>query len=188
MSGFDAKGRPIRVPGIVPTPEGTLVHPHVHGATNWAPPAFSPRTGLFYVRIGRTPESSRSKACSRSRVGVNRRQTAMGQTNLLPFFNNDEEAYGVIRAYDPNTLDPEWEHQMADITWARRLVHRRRPRIRRRPEGYFRRARRAHRRAALAESLGGQINSAPMSFAVDGRQYIAIAAGSALFAFALPED
>jgi alcohol dehydrogenase (cytochrome c) len=36
-------------------------------------------------------------------------------------------------------------------------------------------------------ALGGQINSAPMSYAVGGRQYIAIAAGSALFVFALPE-
>jgi len=36
-------------------------------------------------------------------------------------------------------------------------------------------------------SLGGQINAGPMSFAVNGRQYITIAAGSALFAFALPE-
>lgn len=36
-------------------------------------------------------------------------------------------------------------------------------------------------------SLGGQINSAPMSFAVDGRQYVAIAAGNALFTFALPQ-
>jgi alcohol dehydrogenase (cytochrome c) len=36
-------------------------------------------------------------------------------------------------------------------------------------------------------SLGGQVNSAPMSYAIDGKQYIAIAAGSALFVFALPE-
>jgi hypothetical protein len=36
--------------------------------------------------------------------------------------------------------------------------------------------------------LGGQINSAPMSYAIGGRQFIAIAAGSALFAFALPEE
>jgi alcohol dehydrogenase (cytochrome c) len=38
------------------------------------------------------------------------------------------------------------------------------------------------------ESLGGQINSGPMSYAVNGRQYVAIAAGSALFAFALPVE
>ena len=47
LDGFDAKGRPNRVK--FPSKEGTLIHPHVHGGTNWAPPAFSPRTGLFYV-------------------------------------------------------------------------------------------------------------------------------------------
>jgi alcohol dehydrogenase (cytochrome c) len=36
-------------------------------------------------------------------------------------------------------------------------------------------------------NLGGQVNAAPMTFAVNGRQYIAINAGSALFTFALPE-
>jgi glucose dehydrogenase len=33
--------------------------------------------------------------------------------------------------------------------------------------------------------LGGQVNSAPMSYMLDGKQYIAIAAGSSLFAFRL---
>ena len=36
-------------------------------------------------------------------------------------------------------------------------------------------------------SLGGQINAGPMSYAVDGRQFVAVAAGSALFTFRLPE-
>jgi alcohol dehydrogenase (cytochrome c) len=38
------------------------------------------------------------------------------------------------------------------------------------------------------ESLGGQINAGAMSYAVNGKQYVAIAAGSALFSFALPGD
>ena len=38
------------------------------------------------------------------------------------------------------------------------------------------------------ESLGGQINAGAMSYAVDGKQYVAIAAGSALFSFALPDE
>ena len=33
--------------------------------------------------------------------------------------------------------------------------------------------------------LGGQVNSGPMSYAVNGRQYITVAAGTSLFAFAL---
>jgi outer membrane protein assembly factor BamB len=34
-------------------------------------------------------------------------------------------------------------------------------------------------------SLGGQINSGPMSYSIGGRQYVTVAAGNALFAFAL---
>jgi len=34
---------------------------------------------------------------------------------------------------------------------------------------------------------GASVYSSPMSFAIDGKQYVAVAAGSALFTFALPE-
>ena len=33
---------------------------------------------------------------------------------------------------------------------------------------------------------GASVYSSPMSFAIDGKQYVAVAAGSALFTFALP--
>jgi alcohol dehydrogenase (cytochrome c) len=36
-------------------------------------------------------------------------------------------------------------------------------------------------------ALGGQVNSAPMSYMIGGKQYIAVAAGSSLFAFKLKE-
>jgi len=36
-------------------------------------------------------------------------------------------------------------------------------------------------------SLGGQIANGPMSYAIDGKQYVAIAAGAGLFVFGLPE-
>jgi alcohol dehydrogenase (cytochrome c) len=109
----------------------------------------------------------------------------MGQVNLEPFFNNDDEAYGVIRAYDPNTLEPKWEHRMADITWGGVLSTAGDLVFGGGREGYLL-ALDARTGALLwRESLGGQINSAPMTFAVDGKQYIAIAAGSSLFTFAL---
>jgi glucose dehydrogenase len=120
-------------------------------------------------------------------VGINRRQTAMGQVNLEPFFNNDEEAYGVIRAYDPDTLEPKWEHRMTDITWAGVLSTAGDLVFGGGREGYFLALDAYSGDLLWRESLGGQLNSAPMSYAVDGRQYVAIAAGSALFAFALPE-
>ncbi len=35
-------------------------------------------------------------------------------------------------------------------------------------------------------SVGGQVNAGAMSYAVNGKQYVAIAAGNALFSYALP--
>ena len=47
--GFDKKGEPIPNPAKNPQIDGTLVTPNQGGATNWPPPSFSPATGLFYV-------------------------------------------------------------------------------------------------------------------------------------------
>ena len=35
---------------------------------------------------------------------------------------------------------------------------------------------------------GGPISASPMAYAVDGEQYIAIAAGNSVYSFALPKD
>ena len=48
-SGIDAKGRPIELPGNVPTPEGTATCPDIRGAANWMSTAYNPATGLYYV-------------------------------------------------------------------------------------------------------------------------------------------
>jgi alcohol dehydrogenase (cytochrome c) len=185
MDGFDAKGRPQRVPGKVPTPEGTLIQPHVHGATNWQPPSFSPRTGWYYqahfensatvVVQGEFPRTARG----------NPRETMMGQTNLLNFYNKEGEAYGVVRAYDPATLEPKWEFKMSDITWAGVLTTAGDVAFSGGKEGYFV-ALDARTGALLWKAaLGGQINSGPMSYAVNGKQYVTVNAGNALFAFGL---
>jgi alcohol dehydrogenase (cytochrome c) len=187
-AGFDEKGRLQRVPGMEITREPKLFHPHVHGATNWAPPAFSPRTGLFYVSHWENSGIVAIEGQFPQPAGIHRRQTAMGQVNLEPFFNNDEEAYGVIRAYDPDTLDPKWEHKMADITWAGVLSTAGDVVFGGGREGYFLALDARNGELLWRASLGGQINSAPMTYAVDGRQFVAIAAGSALFAFALPDN
>ncbi len=47
--GLDANGVPIPDPAKMPQIDGALVSPNQGGATNWPPPTFSPRTGLFYV-------------------------------------------------------------------------------------------------------------------------------------------
>jgi alcohol dehydrogenase (cytochrome c) len=186
MDGFDENGRPQRVPGMLPTPEGTLIRPHVHGATNWAPPSFSPRTGLFYVAHWENSGIMAIEGEFPQAVGINRRQTTMGQIELQPFFNNEDEAYGVVRAYDPDTLEPAWEFRMSDITWGGVLSTAGDVVFGGGKEGYFLALDAENGELLWKASLGGQINSGPMSYAVENRQYVAVAAGNALFSFALP--
>ena len=37
------------------------------------------------------------------------------------------------------------------------------------------------------KNVGGRVHAGPMGYAVDGKQYVAIAAGNAIFSFAVPE-
>ena len=37
------------------------------------------------------------------------------------------------------------------------------------------------------KTVGGRVHAGPMGYAVDGKQYVAIAAGNAIFSFALPD-
>jgi alcohol dehydrogenase (cytochrome c) len=188
FGGFDANGRLQRKPGMDVDKEPKLFQPHVHGAINWAPTSFSPRTGLYYVSHWENSGIVAMEGLFPQGVGIHRRQTAMGQVNLEPFFNNYDEAYGVIRAYDPSTLDAKWEHRMADITWAGVLSTAGDLVFGGGREGYFLALDASTGEVLWRESLGGQINAAPMSYAVNGRQHVAIAAGSALFSFALPDE
>ena len=47
--GISSTGQPIPDPDKEATVEGVLVSPNTGGATNWPPPSFDPETGLFYV-------------------------------------------------------------------------------------------------------------------------------------------
>ena len=49
-SGIGSDGRPVRLPNQEPSPQGTKVCPSQDGATNWFSPSFNPATGLYYVQ------------------------------------------------------------------------------------------------------------------------------------------
>src|SRR2546426_12309801 len=48
-AGINANGQPERTPEKDNTIAGSLVSPDNGGATNWLPPSYDPRAGLFYV-------------------------------------------------------------------------------------------------------------------------------------------
>ena len=51
--GVNDKGQPIPNPKKEPKLDGALVSPNQGGGVNWPPPSFNPETGLFYVNAAR---------------------------------------------------------------------------------------------------------------------------------------
>jgi len=193
MNGFDEKGRPMRVPGKVATPEGTLIFPGNHGGTNWNNPAFSPRTGLFYVGVWAGYSSVFKKEDDEYTEG--RRYVGGGQRSAIPGgattpvpptnLRNETEGYGAIRALDAATGERKWEFKMNDVTDAGILATASDLLFSGGREGYFF-ALDARNGALLWKALvGGTVASGPMTYSVGGRQYVAVAAGNSLFTFAL---
>ncbi len=162
--------------------DGTAIMPTVLGGTNWYPPSFSPKTGLFYVSAWENSKTGGPPAAG-GRGGAN--GTPMADTALAPNVKTEEEGYGVVRAFDPKTLDQKWEFKMNDITWAGVLSTAGDVVFSGGREGYFFALDGRNGTLLWKIPLGGQVNSGPMSYSVNGKQYVAVAAGTSLFSFAL---
>ncbi len=182
LTGFDEKGRPIRTPGQQDSAVPVLVQPNGLGATNWYPPSFSPHTGLFYIPGW---ENSGTMVAKNNGFGRSTGNTPMAQPNLIPDFKTEAEGFGFVRAIDPKTGEKRWEYKMTDITWAGVLSTASDLVFSGGREGYFYALDGRNGNLLWKASLGGQINSGPMSYMVNNRQYVAVDAGSALFVYAL---
>src|SRR5262245_59941524 len=120
-SGLDEKGRPVRVPGMVPTREGTLITPGNQGGTNWYSPSFSARTGLIYIPSWVNYSSIYVKQPAeyvegRTFAGGGARNTVPGIRAGQNNFAKEEEGFGAVRAIDPRTGELKWQYRMSDFT------------------------------------------------------------------------
>jgi alcohol dehydrogenase (cytochrome c) len=191
-SGFDEAGRPMRVAGKVPTPEGTVIFPGNQGGTNWYSPSFSPRTGLFYIPSWVNYSSVYIKAKQEFEegkrfVGTSPRSLIGGLQQAKINTRREDEGYGAVRAIDPMTGDRKWEYKMNDVTDAGILTTGSDLLFSGGREGYFFALNARNGELLWKANLGGAIASGPMSYAVNGKQYVAISAGSSLFVFGLRE-
>jgi alcohol dehydrogenase (cytochrome c) len=188
--GFDANGRPKKV--LESRPEGTLVYPNNQGATNWYSPSYSPRTGLFYIPSWMDTFSTYFKAPVTyvpGRQYVGRFPTmsfpairpAVGNVNQRP----PEDGYGAIQAFDPKTGERKWEFKMVDVTDSGVLTTASDLVFAGGREGYFFALDARTGEQLWRATVGGQVSAGAMSYAINGRQYVAIAAGSVLFVYAL---
>jgi alcohol dehydrogenase (cytochrome c) len=195
-AGFDG-GRPVMTPNSLASREGTLIYPGNQGGTNWFSPSFSPRTGLFYVNAWENTATIFAKRDAeyvegRSYTGgANRGIVPPGvgfgmPAGRQPFnYRMEEEVYAAVRALDPRTGERKWEFKFSDASYSGILTTASDLLFTGVSDGHFL-ALDARSGALLWKvSLGGNIVMGPMSYAVKGKQFVAVAAGNSLSVFGL---
>ena len=171
--GIDAKGQPIPNPAKEPQTDGALVSPNQGGAVNWPPPSFSPETGLFYVNATRA-------------------------FSIYYIFDTDQKPEGwggndqggwseaMLQALDYKTGKVQWSHKWEGsgaragvLSTAGNLVF----------TGDT-----ANNVVALNATtgkplwhanLGTPVANGPMTYELDGQQYVVVGAGDKLYAFVM---
>jgi alcohol dehydrogenase (cytochrome c) len=174
-----ADGRPALIDMQAPTAQGTKVCPAVEGATNWFSTSFSATTGLYYVQalekctiFSRSPETWRPGQSYYS-----------GATRQVP----DEPGQKLLRAIDVRTGEVRWE--VAQVgrasTWGGTLATAGGLVFFGDDSGALSAVDASDGTAVWRFDANADWKASPMTYVFDGRQYIAVAAGPNIIAFAL---
>jgi PQQ-dependent dehydrogenase (methanol/ethanol family) len=186
-AGFDTSGRPIVVPGSNSSREGSFfVYPSVGGGTNFQAPSYSPITGWLYLQYR---ESGTGYMSTPTPYESGRQY--IGSTASPPTLRakpGEPDISAGIKALDPETGKTMWDVKIFQgslangvLSTAGNVVF-----------GAIRDGNLVALDAKSGEHLwhfqtGANMAASPMSYAVNGRQFVAIAAGNTVYAFALPE-
>lgn len=180
-SGVDKNGRPILVENTYPEPGGVEVCPTVRGASNFMSPSFNPGAGLLYIIALEGCDIYISSAREPvPMVGFAGTGGEKPPRNTNQFF---------LRALNPTTGERVWEYPMTGptIMWAGTLS----------TEGgiVFFGDDDHHLVAVEAKTgehlwhfnVGQQLFSSPITYMVNGRQYVTLVAQTDVFTFGLFE-
>jgi alcohol dehydrogenase (cytochrome c) len=181
-SGIDDNGRPILVPGKDPTPTGNRACPGVRGATNWMSPSYNPNTGFLYVvtleqcdmftSSAKKPEPKKNFAGG----GAGPKPSELGQ-----FF---------VRAIDPKTGKRVWEYPMTGPaeSWAGTVSVAGGVVFFGDDDGQLVALNARDGKHLWHFQMGEGLTASPISYAVSGKQYVAISSATAIFSFGLFES
>jgi alcohol dehydrogenase (cytochrome c) len=180
--GFDEKGRPKIVPSVAPTKKGTLVYPGNQGGTNWYNPSFSPTTGLFYIPAWENTSTTYVKGDEPPEF-----HDGASFTGTFPQGGaTNEDVFSSIVAMDPNTGERKWTHRLpAPSTEAGIMTTASNLLFSGDRDGDFYALDARDGKMVWETNLGRSVSAGPMTYMVNGKQYVSIQAGSGLFTFTL---
>lgn len=181
--GLTVSGRPMVRDDARPSAEGSIVFPGVTGATNWWPPSYSPLHDMFYVPFLEQPNIF-------FKWNEEYRQGELYLGGVAKPVGGYRH-YSGVRALDPATGERQWEirfperggwsHVGGVLTTAGGLL------FVGDNESLYGIDSRTGEQLWKVVTVGG-INAAPMTYKVDGRQLVTIAAGRSILTFALPAE
>jgi len=173
-SGIDANGIPIAKPDVAPTPDGALVEPGSDGGTNWMAPSFSPDSGLFYVNARRIFSIF-------YRTTDGKAEGWSGRDRIL--YTNS-----TFRAIDYQTGKIVWNHEAGEGTSLAGILT---------TAGHVLFTQDNSQNLLALDpgtgktlwhlNVGGDLVSSPMTYQLDGRQYLLVPIEDTVYAFALPK-
>jgi len=184
--GLDSNGRPLVRPESIPSRQGSLVYPSLNGATNWWSPTYDPdlelfyvptieRGGIFYIWPDRPPD------VVGARLG--------GYDTKVPH----EDMTVAVKALEVRTGRLRWQYSKKYSSPERKALNdmgglvSTSGRLIFGGDGETFLAWDAETGTELWRfETGGKIAAAPITYEQAGRQYIVIAAGRSVLAFALP--
>ena len=172
--GIAKDGRPIPNPEKEPKPDGVLVSPGSDGAANWMAPSFNPKDGLFYV--------------SARRLWSIFYMTAEGKPEGWAGRDRNLWAESVLEGLDYRTGQVRWQHKLGDGEGvAGTLMTAGNVLFTADNSDNLLALDPATGKTLWHVNVGSKMTSAPMTYELDGRQYLLTPSGSTLYAWVLPE-
>jgi len=171
--GVDKNGEPIPDPAKMPQVDGALVSPNQGGATNWPPPTFSPQTGLFYVNASRAFSVYYLFDAGPEPQGWGGNDRGGGSLGSW------------VEAIDYKTGQIRWSHKWESgsrsglMSTAGNLV------FAGDGSNNFVALNATTGEPLWHAGLGATVSNGPITYELDGRQYVVVAAGDALWAFVM---
>ena len=174
-SGVNQNGEPIAKPEKNPSAAGSLVEPDALGVTNWMSPSFSPQTGLLYVDARRSFSLYYAYPSNKPEGFSGRDLSVWSESSL--------------KAIDYQTGKVRWEHPLGRWEdWAGVLSTAGNLVFSADTQGNM-----LGLNAQTGETLwhaygGGAAQNGPITYELDGRQYVIYGVSGVLYAFTLPES